>query len=298
MKDGAIVEEKDWLILKTLYEQNSITRTAAVLFISQPALSTRIKQMEDRFGAKLFIRTKKGIRFTPAGEYLVKGSYDILQKIQTLEEHIQNMGDRPMGVLRIGASNFFTKYILPELLCRFKLQYPEIEYRVTTGWSKELVNLIYNNDVHVAFIRGDYEWPGERLLLFEEKMFICSKEPLSILDLPCVPRINYHNDYSNQVLLDKWWNENFSVSPHVGMEVDRVDTCKEMVLKGLGYAFLPETILDKRQAISTHLMVFRSGQPLIRKTWMFFQKETMDLQIVKAFYDFIKNTDFAALASS
>lgn len=292
------MDERDWLILKTLYEQNSITKTAAIVFMSQPALSIRIQQIEARFGIRLVVRTKKGILFTPEGECIVQGSYDILRKIRSLEERIQNMGDRPRGILRIGASNFFTKYILPELLSRFKLQYPEVEYNVITGWSKDLVSLVYNNDVHLAFIRGDYEWSGERLLLFEEKVLICSKEPIQVINLPQISRISYRNDPSNQVMLDKWWNENFSVSPYIAMTVDRVDTCKEMVLKGLGgYAFLPETILNDKQKISTHMMMFKSGHPLVRKTWMFFQKETMGLKLVKEFHNFIHNTNFKTIIS-
>ena len=291
------MDEKDWLILKTLYEQSSITKTAATLFISQPALSNRLQQIEDRFGTQIVVRTKKGVQFTPEGEYLAKGSYDILKRIRTLEEHIRNMSDRPTGVLRIGASSFFTKYILPELLSRFQSQYPAIEFKVITGWSKDIVNLVYNNDIHLGFIRGDYEWPGERLLLFEEKMYVCSKNPLQLLELPHIPRIDYRNDYSNQVLLDKWWNENYATSPYIGMEVDRVDTCKEMVLKGLGYAFLPEAILDKRQQLCIREMIFKSHKPLIRKTWMFYQKETWDLSIVKIFHDFVKSTDFSEIVS-
>lgn len=289
------MDEKDWLILTTLYEKNSITKTAATLFISQPALSNRLQQIEARFGAKIVVRTKKGVQFTPEGEYLVKGAYDILKRIQIMDEQIQNMSDTPSGVLRIGASNFSTKYILPELLSWFKSLYPSIEFKVITGWSRDIVNLVYNNDIHLGFVRGDYSWPGEQLLLFEEKMYVCSKTSLRLIDLPHMPRIDYGNDYSNQLLLDKWWSENYSVSPHIGMTVDRVDTCKEMVFKGLGYAFLPATILGKNHNMWIHELRFKSGAPLNRKTWMLYNKETMDFKVVKAFFDFIRNTDFSSL---
>jgi len=289
------VDEKDWLILKTLYEKKSITQTAAALFISQPALSNRLQQIEARFGTTIVVRGKKGVQFTPAGEYLVKGSYEILKQIQVFEENIQNMREEPTGTLRIGASNFFTKYLLPELLRRFKAQYPGIEFKVTTGWSREIVNLIHNNDVHIGFIRGDYSWSGEKLLLFEEKMYVVFKNDFSLRDLPYIPRIDYRNDYSVQQLLDKWWNENYSVPPQIGMEVDRVDTCMEMVVKGLGYAFLPGMILANNKELYNCEMIHKSGDPLHRRTWMFYHKETMDLKLVNAFFDFVKSVDFNAL---
>jgi DNA-binding transcriptional LysR family regulator len=288
------MDEKDWLILKTLFEKKSITKTAATLFISQPALSSRLQQIEARFETTIVVRSKKGVQFTPEGEYLAKGSYEILKKIQTFEERIQNMRQQPTGTLRIGASKFFTKYLLPELLRRFKVLYPEIEFKVTTGWSREIANLVYSNDIHIGFIRGDYSWPGEKLLLFEEKMYVCFKNRFSLPDLPHIPQIDYRNDSSVQILLDKWWNENFSVPPHIGMEVDKVDTCKEMVAKGLGYAFLPG-MLTNDQDLQRCEMLDKSGNPLIRRTWMYYHKEAMDLKLVNVFFEFIQSVDFYSL---
>ena len=289
------MEEKDWLILKTLYEKKSITKTAASLFISQPALSNRLQHIEERFGTRIVIRNKKGVQFTPEGEYLVKCAYKILCKIQTCEENIQNMRGEIMGTLRVGASNFFTKYLLPELLRRFKSQFPNIEFKVTTGWSRDIVGLVRNNDVHVGFVRGDYSWPNERVLLFEEKMYVSFSHSFSLHDLPYMPRIDYQNDYSIQLLLDKWWNENFNVFPHIGMEVDKVDTCKEMVDKGLGYAFLPGMILRNNDTLFKHEMIYQDGKPFIRKTWMLYNKEAMNLNLVKAFFNFIQSIDIMDL---
>ena len=289
------MDEQDWLIIKSLFEKKSITKTAATLFISQPALSSRLQQIEARFGAKLVVRSKKGVQFTPEGEYLVKGSCEMMKRIQVLEEHIHNMRDQAVGTLRIGASNFSTKYLLPELLMRFKELYPGIEFKVTTGWSRDIVNLVCNNDVHIGFIRGDYSWPGEKLLLFEEKMYVSYKKKISVIDLPHIPRIDYRNDYSIQLLLDKWWDEKFSIPPQIGMEVDKVDTCKEMVLKGLGYAFLPGMILKPNDDLFNIEMEYKARKPMLRRTWMFYHKETMDLNLVRAFYDFIQTVDFKAL---
>ena len=286
------MNEKDWLILKTLSEKKSITKTAQFLFISQPALSSRLQQIEARFGTAIVVRSKKGVQFTPEGEYLVKGACDILKKIQTLEENVQNMQETITGTLRIGTSHFFTKHMLPDLLASFKAQQPGIEFKVTTNWSREIISLIQNNEVQIGFIRGDYDWTGEKELLFKEKMYISFKNEFSLTDLPYMPRIDFHNEYSTQLLLDKWWNEHFSIPPRIGMEVDKVDTCKEMVSRGLGYAFLPATIFNENDKLCNYEIVYKSGQSLMRKTWMVYQKESTDLKLVKAFLDFIRSNKF------
>jgi len=286
------MDEKDWLILKTLYEKKSITQTAAALFMSQPALSSRLQQIEGRFDAVLVVRSKKGVQFTSAGEYLVKGAYEMLKRMQEFEEHIQDMAAQPTGVLRIGASNFFTKYLLPEMLRQFKELYPGIDFKVTSTWSRDVVNLVLNKEVHIGFLRGDYSWPGEKELLFEERMYVAAFKPLDMGALPSMPRIDYRNDYTTQLLLDKWWNDHYDVPPAIGMEVDRVDTCKEMVEKGLGYGFLPEMILEEGTGLHTSEMRYKSGDPVLRRTWMVYHKETLDLKLVKAFVDFVHSVQF------
>lgn len=289
------MDEHDWMLLKTLAEKKSITQTAAALFVSQPALSSRLQQIEARFGAKIVVRSKKGVQFTPEGEYLAASAREMLRRIQEFEETIQNMRDQASGTLRIGASNFSTKYLLPELLRRFKQQYPQIEFKVTTGWSKDIVHLVYHNDVHVGFVRGEHSWMNEKLLLFEENMFITHCRPISLPELPQLPRIDYHTDASIQLLLDKWWKEKFSVPPHIGMAVDKVDACKEMVVKGLGYAFLPGMILRNNDDLFKEELRYKNGKPMLRRTWMFYQKETMELKLVRAFHDFIRTFAFSDL---
>lgn len=105
-------------------------------------------------------------------------------------------------------------------------------------------------------------------------------------------RIDYRNDYTIQLLLDNWWNERYTIPPQAGMEVDRVDTCKEMATKELGYGFLPQIILSGNKEISTLEMKFHTGKPLICKTWMFYSKQSLELKVAKAFHEFISGLDF------
>lgn len=80
------MEERDWQIIKTLYEQKNITKTARVLYMSQPTLTARIKQIEESLGTKLLYRGNKGITFTETGEYTVKFAEHILGEMQELRK--------------------------------------------------------------------------------------------------------------------------------------------------------------------------------------------------------------------
>jgi DNA-binding transcriptional LysR family regulator len=79
------------------------------------------------------------------------------------------------------------------------------------------------------------------------------------------------------------------------MEVDRVDTCKDMVLHGLGYAILPSLILDRVDNVNTLIIKDRQGQPIIRKTSLIYQKELTDINLVRAFVEYTCEVDFLVI---
>jgi DNA-binding transcriptional LysR family regulator len=66
------MEDRDWLILQELYRMKNITKAAQELYMSQPALTSRLQHIEREFNVRIVTRSTKGIRFTPEGEYLVK----------------------------------------------------------------------------------------------------------------------------------------------------------------------------------------------------------------------------------
>lgn len=285
------MEYRDWRILQTLYKEQNITKTAQSLYISQPALTKRLRQIEVEFGVQIAQRKSRGVDFTPEGEYLAGCADEMLLRLRKIKEHVANMGDQVTGTLRLGVSNYFARYKLPMLLKLFKQEYPNAEFKVSTGWSKDIYKAVYNQDVHVGFVRGNYNWTDKKLLLFEETICVVSKEPLDIRDLPNLPRIDYDTDPLLKALLENWWTENYSQPSLIAMEVDKADTCKEMVACGLGYAILPRFVLNGMEDLCKVELTDRDGSPIKRKTWMFYHQESTELKIVNAFVRFMEKIE-------
>lgn len=288
------MNERDWKLLLVLYEQKSITKASGVLHITQPALSARLRMVEEFFGVQIVVRGKKGVQFTAEGEYLVRKARDVLMELDRVRDVLGGMRNMIAGTLRIGASHFFTRYILPTLLKNFKALYPSVEFRVQTGWSNDLVQQVLRNDLHLAFIREDHGWSGIKRLLFTEHLLIASHDAFSIEDMPRLPQIHHTNDQSNQMLINNWWVEHFNVPPQIGMMVDHVDTCLEMIKKGLGYGFLPSRIVQRVDGLHTKKMRYRSGKLLERSTWMIFKEETANLRLIQEFFNMVADVDFSA----
>ncbi len=294
---GGKMDYRDWEILKVLYHQKNLTKTARLLFLTQPALTTRLKHMQEELGVKIVTRESRGVHFTPQGEYLVHCAEEALAHYEKIKENVQNMSnhesDQVVGTLKLGVSNFFANYELPYILKLFKLQYPHVEFKVTTGWSRDVTQLIHNKDVHISFVRGDYGWRGlSKHQLFEETICIASKNEFDMKDLPRLPRIEYRGDYLLKSLIDHWWAENFAQAPFISIEVDQVDPCKEMVINGLGYCILSSRVLKGIEDIYKINLKDQEGNPILRRTWMYYHKEAMEWNVVKAFVNFIEKIDW------
>jgi len=289
------VDNRDWLIIKVLHEQKNISKTAQSLFMSQPALTARIRSIEDEFDSKIIYRGSRGVHFTPEGDYLAECAKNMLNNLRHIKEELGNMGADIKGTLRIAAPNYLTQFKLPGLLGQFKERFPHVEFDVINAWSRDICSLLYNQDVHVGFVRTDYGWRGEKHLLHQEPICIVSKHKISFADLPHLPRIDYITDSSYKMFQDSWWNDNFSQSPKIGMTVSQMGICKAMVLNGLGYAILPETILHDSPKMHKIPVTDKAGQPVLRPTWLLYQREILDLRMVQLFIDFAQTLNFAEL---
>lgn len=294
---GEIMDYRDWEILKVLYIQKNITKAARLLFITQPALTNRIKHMEKELGAKIVTRESRGIHFTPQGEYLVNCAEESLNNYQKIKDNVFNMSNNihneVVGTLKLGVSNFFANYKLPHILKLFKEQYPHVQFKIITGWSKDISQLIHKKDVHIGFVRGDYGSKGlSNHLLFDETICITSIEEVDINNLPTFPRIDYRGDHLLKLLIDNWWSENYVQEPFISIEVDQVETCREMVINGLGYAILPDRIMTKREDLHKIDLVDQKGNPIMRRTWMYYHEESLEWNVMREFVDFVKKETF------
>ncbi|SDM84918.1 DNA-binding transcriptional regulator, LysR family [Fictibacillus solisalsi] len=286
------MDERDWLILKALYEKKNITKAAYQLYISQPSLTKRIQHIEKEFNTVIIERGKRGVQFTPQGEYLAKCADEMLLNLQTIRETVLNMSEEVTGTLRLAVSNYFTLHKLPKLLKLFRKKFPLVDFKVRTGWSRDVFNLVYNHEVHIGIVRGDYQWSDAKCLLFEENLCITSRDEIKLVDLPASPRIDYGTDPALKAIIDNWWSRNFSGPGTIGMEVDKGETCKEMVINGLGYGILPSVLVDQHQELHKIKLLDEDNQPIVRKTWMLYHEKSMEMNLISEFVRFVQTLDF------
>lgn len=282
------MEEKDWLILKTLYEEKNITKAAEKLFITQPALTYRLQSIEQEFGVKIVNRGKKGVDFTFEGEYVYHYAEKMIIEFRKVKERLQNMDNKVQGKLRLAVSSSFAYNPLPIILKDFLTLYPDVEVNLVTGWSSEVVQQVQKQEAQLGIIRGEHHWTEERVIISEEPLFIASKQKVTLDQLPHLPRINYETDLSLKRMIDNWWDEHFSAPPLITMDVNQVEICRKMVANGLGYAILPShSFIDNEEVYKLNLLDANKN-PVVRKTSIIYRHEAIEAAVVKTFFDFIQ----------
>lgn len=118
----------------------SLTKAAAVLCVSQPAVSQGLKQLETSLGVRLFTRSGKGVRLTGEGEVLFQYVAQGYESIMLGEQKIRQMLNLEHGEIRIGASDMTLEYYLLPYLEQFHQQYPEIKVTVTNAPTPQTIS--------------------------------------------------------------------------------------------------------------------------------------------------------------
>lgn len=275
------MDEKDFALLEALGTTQNITRAADILFTTQSALSKRVAAIESELGAKLMTRSRQGIRFTPEGEAVLRHIHRASETLRVMRGELLAMHDYVSGTINAGISVNYAKYFLPSLLAEFKKDYPHVMTYINTDQSRNIFMKLLKNEFDIAIVRGSYDWKGGKLLLSSENICAISSREDSMKTLSEIPYIARRTDPAFEREIMTWMREN-NLHPEPDIYVDSIETCAEMVRKGLGWAIVPEICLSNFDGVIRHLS-FADGKPFVRPTYMLYSEEALRLRQVEAF---------------
>lgn len=285
------MDVKDWLILKTIHEEQSLTKAAERLFISQPALSYRLQNLEKDFGVKLMNRHSDGVFFTPQGEYLLRYAQEMLKKLEDVREDIRNMGSSiQQGTLRLGVSSVIAKFKMAQLLKGFAKHFPDVDVRLSTGSSTlQLPAMLLNKEIDIALLRGDINWPENKHVIAEEPMCIVSSHPIKLDQLPHLPWITYEASAitGSTEKLGRWWEEQYHSPLPSLIKVDSIEACIQMVSHGLAWCIVPKIHVISHRSLFSSPVTWRDGHIMVRKTVMIYSAKTAENVVSRLFIDHV-----------
>ncbi len=141
-------------VFYTVAEKLSFTKAANELFITQPAVTKHIHELEKQLGISLFKRKGNSIILSPHGEILKIYAGKILQMYNELEFELAEKNDTVKGKLRLGASTTLAQYILPKILAHLKQKHPELEIDLVTNNTEEIEKLLVDEKIDFGIVEG------------------------------------------------------------------------------------------------------------------------------------------------
>ena len=207
------MKDSDWRILVTLYEKRSMTKAAEALFLTQPALTKKVRAMEEEWGVEIVKRSSQGVTFTEEGLYLVKRAIVMLDFIKEIEDHFA-AGRAMRELLKIGVPNSFARLHMPQLFKAYGEKYDHVQFKTVPDSSDRLVQQLTAGTLDMAVICGDYPYLGEKVCLFEEQMYLIVPKGIAEQDIEYLPVIESYFNPMIKLTVDQWWKDYFGEVSH------------------------------------------------------------------------------------
>jgi len=285
-----MIHQSDWELLCCLYKHKSITKAAKALYITQPAITKRLMQLEAEFGVTIAIRNSKGLLFTPDGEYLADHARRMVAEQAALERRFNRPSQELFGTLHIASCNSLARFVLPPLLGQFKKKHPKVEFSLISEFSHKVSQSVNTQKAHLGFLRGDHANGCQHIVIRRQQACAVCSRPFDLAELADMPRISFNTDQYVISQIDAWWYDHFRTAPNSAITVSSGDTCIEMVSNGLGYALLlAEDYIRGKDGLYKLPLFHRNGTPMIRTDWMIYREESLELDLVRAFVEHTKD---------
>jgi DNA-binding transcriptional LysR family regulator len=228
-------------------------RAAQALRLSQPAVSARIQMLEESVGAKLFVRTKTHVTLSQAGKTLRPHAENLLRAVAVARQAVhEQQPASASGILSIAAGLSISTYLLPDILKKYQSLYHGVMVSVRSGNSLQVLKMVLDGEVDLGLARSLQHPEVETQSLRDDPLLFVghpghpgtSRKKLKLRELESLPVIFYDRGSSDWTLTNGLFRR-AGLLPNVVLEVEGIETCKRMVMRRLGLAFLPQLAVTR-----------------------------------------------------
>ncbi|MBB4803871.1 DNA-binding transcriptional LysR family regulator [Flavobacterium nitrogenifigens] len=158
----------------------NFTKAATELYITQPAVSKHIQELEETYKTKLFERNGSKIALTPAGKILLKYTKSIFDLYREIDFEMSSFNKERQGLLRLGASTTISQYIISPILASFHQKQKDIKVNLLNGNTEQIENALINKEIEIGIVEGQSKNQSIKYIPFlkDELVLVCnSKNP-------------------------------------------------------------------------------------------------------------------------
>jgi DNA-binding transcriptional LysR family regulator len=276
----------------------SFTKAAEALFMTQPAVTFQIKQLEEHCNTRLFDRGHGRISLTSAGEVVLEYAERILSLSAELDTRLKEMTGEVAGVLLIGASTTIAEYLLPPVLGEFSSRYPKVLPRLFVANSEIVEHRVAAHTLDIGFIESPAHLASvaSDVCCDDELQMVCAPtHPLAGLKSVSAQQLTQHPFVSRESgsgtreVTDHWFEKQGirTDSLNVLMELGSPEALKGLVATGLGFAIMSRATVARAARLG-EVVAIPLAPRLIRALSVVYPREKFRSRLANTFIEFAK----------
>ncbi len=276
----------------------SFTRAADALFMTQPAVTFQIKQLEEQYSTRLFERRHGSISLTPAGELVLSFAERILALSDEMDTRLAEMTGEMRGPLLVGASTTIAEFMLPRVLGEFNALYPQVRARLIVANSESIEGRVAEHTLDVGLIEAPAKLGGltSQICCEDELRVICAADypladvkkikPAALVDYEFISR---EPGSGTREITDAYFSQHKipPASLKMQMELGSPEALKGVVATGLGFAIVSRAVVEKETQLG-ELVAIPLDPPLTRSLYLVFPEDRFQSRLTATFIDFAK----------
>ena len=255
----------------TVVEQGGITLAANTLYMTQPAVSIQIKQLETHFGLPLLEVVGKKIHLTQAGKLLYEAAKEIRNLLTTLETELSNIQGCFKKKLNISAVST-AKYFIPSLLGNFHKLYPDVEIRLKVANRGEVLERLKSNDDDLVVLSQlPKKFPASIVVqkILNDALVVpappnhplAKKQNILFKELKNEPFIAREPGSGTLIAMNKLFNK-AKFRPKITMELGSSSAIKQSIIAGFGLSLLSKMSIEQELALKKLVILNIKGFPI------------------------------------
>ncbi|MCG8051669.1 MAG: LysR family transcriptional regulator [Candidatus Thiodiazotropha endolucinida] len=251
----------DLLLMRSLVaiaDTGSITEAADRIGLTQPALSRRLQQLEDYFGAELFSRGRKGVQLTEIGRLVESEARILIARYDHLRDQVRAHQGLEGGTVRIGGGATAVSFLLPKAIASFQSSHPAVKFQLKEAGSNEVAEDVINGRLELGLVtmpvknRDLKVWPllTDRIVLVGPKQHpLAKKRRIRASALDGISFVGFEADTAVRQIIDATLRD-AGVTMNVVMELRSIPAILRMVATTGNLAFVSQLGVDSLEDVA------------------------------------------------
>jgi len=283
-------------VFYTVARHLSFTKAADVLFMTQPAVTFQVKQLEEHFNARLFERSPGKIALTPAGRLVLSYAEKILALSEEMETRVGELTGAVSGPLLLGASTTIAEFMLPQILGEFKARHPQVQAHLSVANSETIENRVADNTLDLGLIESPSHLPSlnTEVCCDDELVMICApghalalRPAVPAEELAEHPYVSREEGSGTREFADQYFKRcGVAVEDlEVVMELGSPEAIKGVVATGMAVSIVSRATIAKEVKLGL-LVAVPLEPPLIRTLSLVYPREKFRSKLLDTFAEF------------